>query len=74
MPNKYIYLKRTCMYRQAEMPLVLTSHNVTEKNTIYIRFPFCVNLGFASDSPRLESRADENSNPGGFRKQLLDSV
>lgn len=39
------------MYRQTQMLSVLTSHNVTEKNPINIRFPFCVSLRFASDSP-----------------------
>lgn len=45
MPNKYIYLKRTCMYRQAEMPLVLTSHNVTEKKNYLYKVPFLCQSG-----------------------------
>lgn len=66
MPNKYICKKN--LYVQ------------TDTNTsINIRFPFCVNMGFASGSPgrspkesrvktREKSRADEKSNPGGSRK------
>lgn len=67
------------MYRQTQMHSVFTSHNVTEKENINIRFSFCVNMGFASGSPgrspkesrvktREKSRADEKSNPGGSRK------
>lgn len=74
MPNKYIYLKKNLYVQTGRNAFSIDLTQRNRKKTIYIRFPFCVNLGFASDSPRLESRADENSNPGGFRKQLLDSV
>lgn len=51
------------MYRQTQMLSVLTSHNVTEKNPINIRFPFCVNLRFASENFKLGSPTKLLQNP-----------
>lgn len=78
MPNMYLCKKN--LYVQTDtnaFSIYLAQRN--RKNPINIRFPFCVNMGFASGSPgrspkesrvktREKSRADEKSNPGGSRK------